>query len=304
MRSFYLLFTLLFSLPNFAQYTETINSNRPGLSYGAFGVGNQVFQLEAGVSFGNDTHSLRLSDADIFGIDYALRFGLFTDRLEFIFDGRFLGERETILVGGTNREFEASNFERNTFGAKYLIYDPWLKKQNKGPNLYSWKANNSFKWSDLVPAIAVYAGANIAVGEQSPFMPPNTPSISPRLALITQQNYGRWVFVSNFIYDRFTTDFTAFAGIFTLTHSVSQNFSIFGEFQTLIDDYYSDELLRYGAAYLFSRNFQIDAFGLTNFKDTPSRWQFGLGFSYRIDQFHKDELLPTDKIKKNKKFGM
>lgn len=297
MRNLVLPLLLVFSISGISQYTETINSNRPGISYGAFGVGNQVFQLETGISFGNDTHRLRQADADIFGIDYALRFGLLTDKLEFILDGRFLSQSETILVGGTNSVFEASNFERNTFGAKFLVYDPWLKRDQKGPNLYSWKKNNTMQWYHLIPAISIYAGGNFAIGEQSPFMPPNTPSISPRLALITQHNYGRWVFVSNFIYDRFTTDFPLFAGIFTLTHSVSQNFSVFGEFQTLIDDFYSDELLRFGAAYLFNRNFQVDAFGLLNFKDTPERWQFGVGISYRIDQFHKELRIPIDKKK-------
>lgn len=295
MKSIFLFLISFFSLSAVSQYTETINSNRPGLSYGAFGVGNQVFQLETGVSLGNDNHALRLSDADIFGIDYALRFGLFTDRLEFIFDGRFLSQSETILVGGTNRVFEASNFERNTFGAKFLVYDPWIKRDQKGPNVISWKANHSPQWYHLIPAVSVYAGGNIAVGDASPFMPPNMPSISPRVAVITQHNYGRWVFVSNFIYDRFTTDFAAFAGIFTLTHSVSRNFSVFGEFQTLIDDFYSDELLRFGAAYLFNRNFQVDAYGLINFKDTPQRWQVGLGVSYRIDQYHKEEYLKDSK---------
>lgn len=295
MKSIYLLFASFICLAANSQYTETINSNRPGLSYGAFGVGNQVFQLETGVSFGNDNHALRLTDADIFGVDYALRFGLFTDRLEFIFDGRFLSQSETVFVGGANQVYEASNFERNTFGAKFLVYDPWIKREQRGPNLYSWKANNTIQWYHLIPAVSIYAGANFAFGEASPFMPPNMPTISPRVALITQHNYGRWVFVSNFIYDRFTTDFPSLAGIFTLTHSVSRDFSVFGEFQTIIDDFYSDELLRFGAAYLFNRNFQVDAYGLINFKDTPQRWQVGVGVSYRIDEYHKEHLIPKDR---------
>lgn len=300
MKSFFFGIAFFFGLAVFSQYTETINSNRPGLSYGAFGVGNQVFQLEAGVSFGNDNHALRLADADIFGIDYAFRFGLLTDRLEFIFDGRFLSQSETILVGGTNRAFEASNFERNTFGAKYLVYDPWIKRDLQGPNVISWKANHSFQWYHLIPAVSIYAGGNISVGEESPFMPPSSPSISPRLGLITQHNFGVWVFVSNFIYDRFTTDFPSFAGIFTLTHTVNRQLSIFGEFQTIAGDFYSDELFRFGAAYLLDRNFQLDAFGLTNFKDTPQRWQVGVGISYRVDRYHKEEYM---KERRKKKIG-
>ena len=42
----------------FAQYTETINSNRPGRSQGAFSVGNGVLQGEAGLRAGRDNHDL------------------------------------------------------------------------------------------------------------------------------------------------------------------------------------------------------------------------------------------------------
>ena len=281
-----------------AQYTETINSNRPGLSYSAFGVGNQVVQLETGLSFGNRNHALRLADANLFGVDYALRYGLNLDRLEIILDGRFLNQTETILVGGRYQDYTSANFERNTIGAKFLLYDPWIKREQDGPVLTSYKANNTFHWFHLIPAVSVYAGANIAIGKESPFMPPDTPNISPRLGLITQHNYKRWGFVSNFIYDRFTTDFPQFAGIFTLTHTISRDVSAFAEFQTLIDDFYSDELFRFGGAYLVNRNLQLDAFGLINFKDTPQRWQIGAGISYRIDEFHKEEYIFKSKEQK------
>jgi hypothetical protein len=287
----------VYNLSN-AQYTETINSNRPGLSYSAFGVGNQVIQLEAGMSFGNRNHALRLADANIFGIDYALRYGLNMDRLEVILDGRFLSQTETILVGGQFRDFEAANFERNTIGAKYLLYDPWIKREQEGPVLTSWDANNTFQWFHLIPAVSVYAGANITVGKESRFMPPNMPTFSPRLGIITQHNFRRWAFVSNFIYDRFTTDFPEFVGVFTLTRTISKKYSAFAEYQTYVGDFYSDDLFRFGAAYLVDRNLQVDAFGLINFKDTPQRWQVGLGVSYRIDDFHKEEYIFKTKEQK------
>ena len=48
MKVYIALFLILlnFSLLN-SQYTETINSNRPGLSQGAFSVGKDVLQFEA-----------------------------------------------------------------------------------------------------------------------------------------------------------------------------------------------------------------------------------------------------------------
>ena len=41
-----------------AQYTEVINSNRPGESVGAFAVGTGVIQLESGFFYEQRDHSL------------------------------------------------------------------------------------------------------------------------------------------------------------------------------------------------------------------------------------------------------
>src|SRR5690554_1849872 len=57
------------------------------------------------------------------------------------------------------KKYKSANFKSNTIGGKYLIYDPYVKIEAKGPNLYSWRANNKFQWEDLIPAISIYAGA-------------------------------------------------------------------------------------------------------------------------------------------------
>ena len=54
-----ILFLFLFvSISVFAQYTETINSNRPGFSQGAFSVGKDVLQFETGFGLGKEEHSI------------------------------------------------------------------------------------------------------------------------------------------------------------------------------------------------------------------------------------------------------
>ncbi|HSI71089.1 MAG TPA: transporter, partial [Gillisia sp.] len=93
-----------------AQYTETINSNRPGASQGAFSVGTGVLQLEAGGYMGSDNHNLRATDTDILGADYAIRYGLFFEALEVSLIGSFQDETTTIAMGGRDREFNQSNF--------------------------------------------------------------------------------------------------------------------------------------------------------------------------------------------------
>ena len=59
-----------------AQFTETINSNRPGNSQGAFSVGTNIFQAELGAKIGKDDHSLLNYESDIFGVDAFLRYGV------------------------------------------------------------------------------------------------------------------------------------------------------------------------------------------------------------------------------------
>ena len=75
-------------------------------------------------------------------------------------DGAFIYQSNAVSLIDSGDNFKESNFTTNTIGAKYLFFDPYRKRQIEKPNLYSWKANNGFKWKDLIPAISVYAGAN------------------------------------------------------------------------------------------------------------------------------------------------
>jgi hypothetical protein len=278
-----------------AQYTDVINSNRPGESFGAYSVGTNVLQFETGLAFGKDNHvSPLIPDRTLFEYQYQIRYGLLMERLEVLLDGTFANAEDQLLRGGTQTTSNFSNFESNTLGAKYLLYDPNIQKEIDGPNLYSWKKNNLPQWSDLIPAVSIYAGVNLNFGE-NPFKFQGEPNASPKAAIITQHNIGRkWVLVSNFIADKPTTDFPTYAGIFTLTHSIYARTGIFAEFQTYISDIYSDEILRGGVAFLAGKNLQIDVSGLVNFKDSPERWRAGIGVSYRIDMHDSDEYIFKD----------
>ena len=64
----------------------------------------------------------------------------------------------------------------------------------------------------------------------------------------------------------------------------------------LHSDIYADDLFRFGGAYLFTRNFQVDVNALVNFKDTPKRFQVGVGVSYRLDRHRVDEEIPVDPL--------
>jgi len=275
----------------FSQYTETINSNRPGASQGAFSVGNQVIQIETGFGLGKEEHSLLQTQTDAFSIDYAVRYGFFKEELEVSIIGEYQSNSVIDTRGAISQEFKFSNFRSNTVGAKYLFYDPYKKRVLEEPNLYSWKANNRFQWEDLIPAVSLYAGANFDFAD-NPFSPEVESTISPKVVLATQNNWlGGWVFVTNLIFDRISTDFPSYSYIITLTHAFNPKFSAFVENQGIKSDFYADQIFRGGAAFLFTKDFQVDVSVFTNFKDTPSRLYGRVGLSYRFDMHSKDEFL-------------
>jgi len=288
------LYLLIFSICGIsanAQYTETINSNRPGNSQGAFSVGTGVLQLETGGYFGNDNHVYLGTDTDILGADYELRYGLFFEALEINLSGSFQSETTTIKIGANDVDYKRSNFKNNTLGIKYLIFDPAISITPDQVDIRSWKNNQKFKWKTLIPAVSAYAGANFYM-KDNPYMYEGEGQISPKFALITQNNWrGSWVLVMNFIIDKISEDFPTYEGIITLTHAFTPKFAGFIEYNGVVSDIYADDLGRLGAAYLISDNFQVDVSGLMNFKDTPSRWQVAAGLSYRLDMHKKDEFL-------------
>ena len=100
--------------------------------------------------------------------------------------------------------------------------------------------------------------------------------------------------------DRVTTDFPTYGYILTLTHATNRYFSVFLENQGLKSDFYSDQLVRGGAAALINQNLQVD-FSLTySFKDTPSKFYGRAGLAYRFDMHNKDEYLEDDAKKEMK----
>ncbi|NCT18668.1 MAG: transporter [Flavobacteriaceae bacterium CG_4_8_14_3_um_filter_34_10] len=284
-------------LPANAQYTEMINSNRPGTSQGAFAVGNKVLQFESGLGLGWEDHRLLKTETDAFTIDYAIRYGLMWEQLEINFMGSFLSETVLDNKSPVPDEFSRSNFKTNTLGAKYLIYDPYKKRDVEKPNLYSYHANNKFRWRELIPAVSVFAGVNLDT-KDNPFLPVGDSNITPKVIVSTQNNFeGGWVFVTNIIADRISSDFPTYSYILTLTHAFNPKTSAFIENQGIKSDFYADQLFRFGGAYLLTNNFQVDALAAINFKDTPSKFFIGIGASYRIDMHAKDEIIEekTDK---------
>lgn len=285
----YLLITFLtVSYNAFSQYTEVINSNRPGVSMSAFSVGTNVGQLEIGPYLVKEKHTPLRYEVSGFGVDFAGRYGFWKEQLEFNLEGIYQKDTFTDFRSSLASETSRSNFKNLTLGAKYLVFDPLKNAEEDKPNLYSYWANKKFKWKSLIPAVAVYAGANFDT-KNNPYTAPDVEGFSPKVAVITQNNFaGGWVFVINLIKDRIGSDFSEFQYILTLTHSFNPKWVVFGETQGIKSDFYADNLFRFGGAYLWSKDFQLDTALTLNTKDTPSVFSVNFGASYRFDN-HKDK---------------
>lgn len=269
-----------------AQYTEVINSNRPGVSRSAFSVGTNVVQFEVGPYSINEEHTPLKFEVAGFGIDFSARYGFLFPQLELNLEGTYQNDTRTDFRSTIVSEFDRANFKHVTIGAKYLVYDPYKNKEDK-PNLYSYHANRRFKWSSLIPAASVYVGGNYDT-KNNPYTAPGIEGFSPKVMISTQNNFASgWVLVMNFIKDRIGSEYSDFQYIVTLTKAINQQLVLFGETQGIQSDFYADNLFRFGGAYLINKNFQLDT-GLTfNTKDTPSVFSVNFGASYRLD-FHKD----------------
>lgn len=293
---------LFLALPflGFSQYTDVINSNRPGLSVSAYAVGKNVIQIEAGLRYEQNDHSLLNSQANLWGTDISLRYGLLFEALEINYEGTFQNQKTKF----TNSTIEDSfwNFSRNRLGLKFLVYDRYKNPERNKPSIRSWRANNVFQLKNLIPSVSIYGGATFNLGENPFYI--GDPTVSYRGMVATQSKLTpRFVLITNFAYDRISTDFPELSYLVSLSHAFrNPKWSTFVENQGIKSDRYSDLLIRAGVAHLLRENLQIDMNMGASFKNTPSRIFVSAGMSYRFDM-HKDKEIPIEDQKAGENGG-
>ena len=225
--AFVLLFSGLFS---FSQYTEVINSNRPGSSHGAFSVGVNVLQFETGISGQTLKHS-NLNNSQIEGLNfnYVFRYGFLNEKLEVFLDGNIITRNilDNNYMDDYYTDFTETIIGKQTIGFKYLFFDPFKNKKWHGENVYSWNANRKIKLTDFIPAMSAIVGSNFNFDDRIQYddlffnvrqpvhpdlfndgimrrvnfyQPEQT--LSPFVGIATQHHFkGRWVVVNNFFYE-------------------------------------------------------------------------------------------------------
>ncbi len=299
MKRFTSLFLFLIGVQmSFAQYTEVINSKRPGFSDSPYSVGTKVYQVEAGLFYKNVGNYLFYNydvspavrneySSTAYGTDINFRTGQFFEKLEFNLDMAIANETRNYTEPMVYED-SGFGFSKLTIGAKYLVYKP--EYTDKSKEIRSWKARHSFDKKRLIPAVGVYAGLNTNFLTD---LHKNPDGISPRFALFTQNDFSnRLVLITNFIMDKLFTDYAENSYIITVTYSLTDKWSIFGENQGFFRKKIPNDFqFGAGGAYLINRNMQADFSARMVYDErNDSSYIIGGGISWRLDR-HKDKII-------------
>ena len=321
---FCILILILNSISIKSQYTDQINSNRPGASIGAFAVGKNVIQFESGVEYRSYKHSGYNSSTFNSGNAFlSIRWGFLFEQLELTYEGVYGFGSLNSKVTSPNSKYYLNGMLQNFVGLKFLVFDPFKKERKV--NVYSWKANNRFKIRELLPAISITIGPNINFEKENPFPYGNIfsklykpiffqnigdkvdeePFFHLRGTIATQSHFlSTWVLVTNFSYNRYLSDYAEKSYVLTLTHNFRPSWSIYIENEGSYSDLYRMTIFRTGVAFLFSNNLHFETSLGMNIKESPSLVFANFGASYRLD-FHKDyessAEIEDKKLKKEEK---
>lgn len=300
MKKFILLLFLSFCFQiSTAQYTELINSKRPGFSDSPYSVGTGVYQVEMGFFYKNvgnylfydqTTKETLNYNSESFGTDFMFRTSQFFEKLELNVE-LALGDESRNYTQPDVFSESALGLSKFTVGAKYLVYAPTFTDKSK--EIRSWKKRTSYDWKRLIPSVGVYAGLNTNLLSK---LHKNVDGLSPRFALFTQNDFtNKFVLLTNLIMDKSFTDEAENSYIITATYSLTEAVSIFAENQGFFrKNVPNDFQYGIGGAYLFNKNLQVDA-AFRYIKDERGDDTFfaGAGFAWRLDR-HKDPFQTLD----------
>ena len=294
-----------------AQYTELINSKRPGFSGSPYSVGKGVYQVEMGFFYKNIGNYLYYDqtrketinyNSKSYGTDFMFRTSPFFEKLEVNLELSFGQEDRNYTIPDVYSA-SALGLSRFTIGAKCLVYSPTYTDKSK--EIRSWKKRNSYDWKRLIPAVGVYAGLNTNLLSN---LHKSSGGLSPRVALFTQNDLSnKFVLLTNFIMDKTFTDEAENSYIITATYSLTEKVSVFAENQGFLrKNVPNDFQYGIGGAYLLHKNMQLDAaFRYIKDERGDDTYFAGAGVTWRLDR-HKDGYQTLDsegKVTKENKGG-
>jgi len=276
----------------YSQYTDVINSNKPGFSESPYSVGTGVYQFESNLFLRNTSIEPTFSVPQSFGFDILFRTSFLLEKLELNFQASYQRDKvafKNIFIS----DYFSTGFSKFTIGAKYLVFQK--EYEDKSKEVRSWKKRNAFDKKRLIPSVAVYAGLNTDLLNDIY----KTGSMSPKVGILLQNDLSTdFNIITNFYYDKIGTKFSEFSYIITSTISFGGQWSAFFENQTVFQKYQNSTNLGTGLAYLATRNLQINTSARLLFEGKSQGIYAGLGISYRINR-HQDSFKKQDDSENN-----
>ena len=156
LKCFLLIFLFGFSSV-YSQYTEVINSNKPGFSESPYSVGTGVYQFESSIFLKNTSIEPTFSRPQSLGFDMLFRTSFFLEKLEL--NAQVSYQRDKIAFKNIfTSHYFTTGLGKFTIGAKYLLFQQ--EYEDKSKEVRSWKRRNAFDKKRLIPSVAIYAGIN------------------------------------------------------------------------------------------------------------------------------------------------
>lgn len=286
------LFLILAHTTFYGQYTEIINSNKPGFSESPYSVGSGVYQFENSFFYKNTKVNTTFSRPISYGVDVHFRTGLFFEKLEL--NSQITFQEDKVVFSNI---YQSHYFEKQVsnlkIGVKYLIYQQ--KISGKSKEIRSWKKRHAFDYKTLIPSVALYSGVSSSLVDNFS----NIGDIIPRAGILLQNDLVDNInIINNFFYNFTDSNAMQWSHIITATINFNSKLSMFIEKQTTS----IDNNVGGGFAFLLSRNFQINS-AARYVSEGGSKGFFGsIGCSFRIDT-HEDTFIELDengqKVKKS-----
>ena len=295
------------------QYTEIINSKRPGLAESPYGVGTHVLQIESGFFYRAVPTPIKMLDS--YGSRWFVRYGALSEKLEFnlsiIAKYNYQSSLENDLFHMnsvqefTNKPLVISDkplrSEGVHVGVKYLLYQQ--KYTDKSKEIRSWKRRMAFDTKRLIPSVGLGLQAHIPQIDSKP----ERGDIRFDGAVLLQQDFSdRWILLTNFIVGDIKGADPFVAYLLSSTYAFSDRWSYFIENKgTYRKNRPTEFQWGTGLAFLCTKNLQLDVSASnTLFENNP--FVYGaVGISWRLD-WHRDKIIrkevPTQEKKRRNFF--
>lgn len=267
-----------------AQYTNVINSNKPGFSESPYSVGTGIYQFESSFFFRNLSIEPTFSQPQSLGVDVAFRTSFFLDKFELNANVAYQKDKIAFKNIFTSQEF-TTGIRKLTVGGKYLVYEQ--EYEDKSKEIRSWKRRYAFDWKRLIPSVGVYAGANLDFVNDIH----KVGTISPRVGVLLQNNLtSDFHVITNIFYDKIGTDFAELSFVITSTYNLSDRLSTYFENQSATDKFKTSTNFGTGFAFLYTPNLQINTSARMMFEGEATGFYASVGVSYRINKYRPDYI--------------